>query len=108
MKENYDAMIAHYEIALKFEREKNFSEAVKHFTLAADSGYGLAQYELGVCYEKGLGVEKDYAEAVKYYTLAAEQGVLAAMLELAGLYEIGIGVERDLDKANYWHEQYKK
>ena len=33
-----------------------------------------AQYNLGVCYELGEGVEKDLEEAKKWYQLAAKQG----------------------------------
>ena len=33
-----------------------------------------AQFNLGVCYDKGTGVAKDAAEAVKWYRRAVEQG----------------------------------
>ena len=34
----------------------------------------LAQYNLGVCYDRGRGVAKDYVEAYKWNLLAAGQG----------------------------------
>ncbi len=57
--------------------EKDYAEAVRYCKLAADQGHASAQYNLGVCYANGEGVEKDYAEAVRYYKLAvaADQGV---------------------------------
>ncbi|MCD7798298.1 MAG: SEL1-like repeat protein, partial [Akkermansiaceae bacterium] len=37
----------------------------------AEQGDAEAQYELGVCYFKGEGVEKDEKEAVRWYRKAA-------------------------------------
>ena len=37
----------------------------------------MAQHNLGVCYDKGLGVAKDQVEAYKWLLLAARQGVEA-------------------------------
>ncbi len=54
--------------------EKDDAEAVKWYRKAADQGYALAQYNLGVMYANGRGVVKDDAEAVKWYRKAAEQG----------------------------------
>lgn len=42
--------------------------------LAVEKGYANAQFNLGLLYESGLGVEKSNAEALRLYTLAAEQG----------------------------------
>ena len=47
---------------------------MKWYRLAAEQGYDIAQYNLGVMYENGQGVPQDYKEAVKWYRLAAEQG----------------------------------
>ena len=38
--------------------------------------YAEAQYNLGVCYRDGTGVEKDDAEAVKWYRRAAGKVLL--------------------------------
>ena len=40
----------------------------------AERGHAEAQYQLGLLYEYGNGVEKDIARAVEYYQKAAEQG----------------------------------
>ncbi len=55
----------------RFCKEKNYSEAVKFFLLAAEQGHAKAQYNLGVCYYKGQGVQQSYTEAVKWYRKAA-------------------------------------
>jgi TPR repeat protein len=41
-----------------------------------------AQYNLGVCYENGIGVTQDYAKAVNWYREAAEQGDIHAQYQL--------------------------
>ena len=48
-------------------------EAVKWYRKAADQNLALAQYNLGVCYDRGDGVAEDHAEAAKWYRKAAVQ-----------------------------------
>jgi len=49
-------------------------EAVEWFRKAADQEYADAQYQLGVMYENGWGVDANNKEAVQWYKKAAEQG----------------------------------
>ena len=49
-------------------------KAVEWYTKAAEQGNAVAQYNLGVCYNFGKGVEKDLQKAIEWYTKAAEQG----------------------------------
>ena len=72
----------------------------------ADSGDVIAQYEIALYYEKGLGVTKDYTKAAYYYLLSAKQGCKSAMFELATMYEIGLGVEKSDLQAKYWRDKY--
>ena len=46
-------------------------EAVRYYRLAAAQGSAVAQFNLGVCFERGEGVAQDAVEAVRYYRLAA-------------------------------------
>ena len=68
----------------------------------ADSGDAVDQYNLGNCYEKGLGVIRDNKEAVKWYTKSAEQGHVKAAFNLSRCYEDGQGVLRDKKQAMKW------
>ena len=61
-----------------------------------------AQYNLGVAYSNGEGVEQDYAEAVKWWRLAAEQGIADAQYNLGIAYYDGDGVEQDYVEAVKW------
>ena len=52
----------------------NYTEAVRWYRKAAEQNQDYAQYNLGVCYEEGLGVQESIDEAVKWYRKAAQQG----------------------------------
>src|SRR5439155_17160824 len=42
-----------------------------------EQNFAAAQYNLGICYERGDGVAEDWVEAYKWLLLAARQGVEA-------------------------------
>ena len=67
----------------KFRQEE--MPLITEYRKAAEQGKAIAQYNLGYCYEKGLGVVKDPTEAVKWYRKAAEQGDAAAKAALQRL-----------------------
>lgn len=52
----------------------NYSEAVKWYRKAAEQGNNKAQYNLGYCYECGLGVTHSLGLAKKWYQTAMEHG----------------------------------
>jgi len=43
------------------------------YRLAAEQGFAVAQYHLGLCYEAGIGVQQDLNRALSFYKLAALQ-----------------------------------
>jgi TPR repeat protein len=49
-------------------------DAIGCFQEAAELGHAAAQYELGVAYSLGLGIEQNNEESMKWYRKAAEQG----------------------------------
>jgi TPR repeat protein len=77
----------------------NYKEAAKWYKKAADQGFALAQYNLGVMYVKGLGVRQNYKEAVKWFKKAADQGHASAQNNLGVMYVKGQGVRQDKSKA---------
>jgi TPR repeat protein len=67
-------------------------EAARLNKLAADQGNALAQVNLAVLYENGLGgLPKDDREAARLYRLAADQGNALAQVSLGVFYETGRG-----------------
>jgi uncharacterized protein len=72
---------------------------------AAEQGDAVAQYNLGVMYEKGEGVPENDAEAVKWYRKAADQGNADAQLILGYMYEKGKGVPENDAEAVKWYRK---
>lgn len=68
----------------------------------AKSGDASAQYNMGVLYDRGYGVDRDYAKARQWYEKAAAQHYARAEHNLGIMYEAGKGVPRDLGKAAHW------
>ena len=69
-----DSSATDFELAGRFSKEGNKTEAVKWYRNAAEQGHADAQYKLGVCYNTGDGIAQNKTEAVKWYRKAAEQG----------------------------------
>lgn len=72
------------------------------FRASAEHGDAEGQYQLGLVYSRGLGVETDYAEALKWNRLAAEQGHAKAQYNLGMMYYFGKGVPEDKVTAYQW------
>ncbi|XP_036606439.1 death ligand signal enhancer [Trichosurus vulpecula] len=49
-------------------------KAVKYLLLAASNGDSQSKYHMGICYEKGFGVQKNLGEAMRYYQQSAALG----------------------------------
>jgi TPR repeat protein len=84
---------------------QDYQEAARWWRLAAENGKVESQYNLGVLYAKGLGVQKDYQEAARWYRKAAEQSQAQAQYSLANLYALGLGVEADHSEAAQWYRK---
>lgn len=63
------------------------------------------QFEIGLRYENGTGVEKNLKQAANWYRRAAEQGNTKAQFNLASLYEHGQGVKRNPQLAIKWYKE---
>jgi TPR repeat protein len=80
-------------------------EAVKWYRKAAEQNVAEAQYNLGVCYDKGQGVAKDLVEAVKWWRKAAEQNHAEAQFNLGSCYAKGQGVAKNEVAAVRWYHK---
>jgi TPR repeat protein len=65
----------------------------------ANSGSTLAQFQLGLAYQFGKGVDRDIHESIRWYRMAANNGEPGAQNNLGTLYETGPKEVRDLVEA---------
>ena len=68
----------------------------------AEAGDAIAQYNLGLCYANGNGVEVDLAETVRWLRKAAEQGLPQAQFNLGMCLSRGVGVEKNVVEGTMW------
>jgi hypothetical protein len=81
----------------------DFRLAAGLFYPLAEKGDARAQYNLGLLYASGLGVDQDYQAALKWHRLAAGQGHAGAQNELAQMYAKGQGIQPDQVRAYVWY-----
>ena len=71
---------------------KEYAQAVKWATKAAEAGLPKAMFNLAVALDKGEGVAApDYAAAADWYMRAAAAGLASAANNLCHMYTIGRG-----------------
>ncbi|HLK65628.1 MAG TPA: tetratricopeptide repeat protein [Bryobacteraceae bacterium] len=85
-------------------RAKEYGKAFNEWKAAADAGQAEAQFDLGVLYAQGLGVQRDLTAAERWYRKAAEQGNAEAEFALGQMYSRGWGIPRDQQDALRWFE----
>jgi len=99
---------ADYEAGVNAAFAGDFETAFREFSVAAEAGLDLAQYNLGILYFTGQGVEQNLDAAFKWTESAAKQGHLGAQFNLATLYYDGQGTPQDRDTAVTWFSQAGK
>ncbi len=87
------------------DTEADGNPEAARYRLEAEQGDADAQYNLGVCYDNGQGVDEDDAEAVKWYRKSAEQGHAGAQYNLGWCYDNGKGVDEDDAEAVKWYRK---
>ena len=88
----------HYIIGLKAEQEKLTEKAIKHFSLAAEKDFTLAQIKLSSYFEKS-NEEKDNKKARIIYKRLSEKKYPNAALKLGWMFENNFGGEKDNSNA---------
>jgi len=80
----------------------SLSTTMPELRAAAESGVTKAQFELGLAFARGVGVERDFQQAAEWYRKAALQRDIGAMNNLGVLYIQGTGVSQDFSQAYLW------
>jgi hypothetical protein len=87
----------------------NYIQAFNIFYTLAKEDDEKAQYNVGLMYAQGLGVQKDMSKAVKWYEKSATQGNAFAQYNLAQYYHYqGSTDTHAYAKAKYWYEKCVK
>lgn len=85
---------------------KEPATAVKWFDQAAQHGNLEAAYNLGVLYEKGLGLQKNPQQALSWYEFSANHGYQPAMRRLQQIYHDGLlGQSPNKEKSTFWQQR---
>ena len=100
--------LADYEDGVEAAFSGDYDTAFKEFTIAAEEGLSLAQYNLGILYFTGQGVEQNFDEAFEWTKRAAEQGHLNAQFNLGSLYLDGQGTQVSVLEGVNWFTQAAK
>ena len=85
--------------------KKDYRAAYNEWLPLAELGDAEAQYNLGVMYDEGAGMDQDLAAAADWYRKAAEQGFMDAQTNLGIMYYHGQGVARNHAEAARWFRQ---
>lgn len=80
----------------------DFETAFKLFQKSAEYMNAQAQYNLGRCYENGIGVFQSYERAAFWYNKAAVSGQPQAQYRLGLCYFEGQGVAQSYENSIYW------
>lgn len=73
----------------------DFKAALLELQPLAEQGNADAQFNLGLMYFNGTGVQQDDQAALKWFRLAADQGDAFAQFALGNMYFMGRGVTKD-------------
>ncbi|RGB35810.1 hypothetical protein C1646_758914, partial [Rhizophagus diaphanus] len=85
--------------------EINKQKDFEYFKISMKYMNSNSLYQLGYCYDKGVGTELNLTKAFELYKIAAEKGHNVAQNVLGNSYENGTRIEKDLKQAFYWYNK---
>jgi uncharacterized protein len=91
-----------FEDAVDAHARGDYAKALRLIRPLANDGDASAQFNLGLMYTTGQGVQQDNAAAALWFRKAAEQGYAPAQSNLGTLYLYGRGVTQDDNEAVIW------
>jgi uncharacterized protein len=80
----------------------DYGKALTDLEFLANGGEARAQYDLGLMYDRGDGVQQSDGKAMYWYERAAAQGEPRAQYNLGLMHLNGQGISPDPVKAYYW------
>lgn len=100
---NNAAFSADFQKGVEAFHNEDYAGAIKEWAPLAEKGDARAQYDMGLLYHTGLGVELDYQVAIMWYQRAAERQYAPAQFNLGSMYDNGEGVPQDYKTAIKWY-----
>jgi len=97
--------LSNYSLGVEAYRQGEFRRAFDAWSLGAYEGDAEAQYNLGVLYLEGRGVERNPEQAHGWFLRAAEKGHLEAQYNLGHMALSGMGMEKNTEQALHWWRQ---
>lgn len=94
-----------YETALSCAAAQDYKAAFENCLKAVEPVDAETQYNWGVIYFHGLGVNQDYEKAFQWFSKAAEQEYYSALTAIGYMYYFGEYVEKDAAKAAEFFER---
>lgn len=79
-----------------------FIEALKAFGKAAKNGNSDAQYQIGIMFLEGMGMNTNPEDAAYWFRKAAQNGHAPSQYEIGNCFLKGIGVQSDTRMAAEW------
>jgi TPR repeat protein len=83
----------------------DYQAAYEEWLPLAELGDAEAQFNLGVMYDEGAGIDQDLVAAASWYRKAADQGFMDAQTNLGMMYYEGQGMPRDYAEAAKWFKR---
>jgi len=93
---------ADFRAGAKAVEREDYQTALKEWMPLAEAGDERAQYNIGLMYEHGRGVQESQEKAFKWYQRAAEGGAVPAQHNLGTMYASGRAVVKDMVEAYKW------
>jgi uncharacterized protein len=91
-----------FEDAVDAHARGDYAKALRLIRPLANDGDAAAQFNLGLMYLTGQGVQQDDAAAALWFRKSAEQGYVLAQTNLGVLYRDGRGVAQGVTEAVMW------
>jgi serine/threonine protein kinase len=91
-----------YKTAQEYYDNGNYDKAIEYYKLSAESGNEKAEYNIGVMFYNGDGVEISDEKAFNWFKSSAENGYDEAQYWLGVMFYNGQGTEVNDEKAIYW------
>jgi TPR repeat protein len=100
--QNSAAVLSNFSLGLEAYKEGKFRRAFDAWNLGAYEGNTEAQFNLGVLYLEGTGVERNAEQARTWFMKAAEKNHVLAQYNLGHMALSGMGSEKNIQEAIKW------